>query len=118
MRLGTYSGGVAMQTSQGIWGMLPREILKLRSFEIAGNLFFPIHFLHFQCFQGGQPSYTKSVPSPVPTSMAVRVLAMEVAILSSELTILLLSVTELLFTHRITPPPPQTGPPKKRYELS
>ena len=45
--------------------------------------------------------------------MAVRVLAVEVAILGSELT--------PFFTHRIGPsadsPPPQVGPPRKPYEL-
>ena len=49
--------------------------------------------------------------------MAVRILAVKVAILGSELTIVdLFSLN--FFTHRVSPSPLQIGPPEKPYELS
>ena len=73
-------GTLAGLLGVGARGMLPCEILKLRSSEIPGNANFS---LPAKCFQGGQPSYTKMgtlleslksgghVPPvpPVPTSM-------------------------------------------------
>ena len=66
--------------------MLLREILKLKSFEIAGNVYFSIHFCIFKVFKEGN-QVTKnealwmSVPkvrearascaSPVPTFMFI-----------------------------------------------
>ena len=43
--------GSEYKPARGSWGMLPREILKRRSAEIAGNAYFSIHFCIFKVFK-------------------------------------------------------------------
>ena len=49
--------------SQGVRGMLPREILKLTSSEYAGNLYLPINFCTFN-FINLKIVFTEAFPDP------------------------------------------------------
>ena len=52
------------KSARGSGGMLPREILKLRSSEIAGNVYFSNHFWTFTVFKGGNQIKRKEALCP------------------------------------------------------
>ena len=65
MRLITLSGALNNVNQIGEFrGMLPQEILKLRSSEIAGNVYFSIHCCIFSVFKKGNQATWKGVLWP------------------------------------------------------